>query len=53
MKGEGFGCHSFGFVQSASSADNAWKIGKGHAEIAVGILMDEGNEMPHICSPVT
>ena len=48
MKGERFSSHRAGFVQGAAGADNAWKIRKRNAVVAIGIFMDEGDVLPRM-----
>src|SRR5450756_2167774 len=48
MEGQRFRRHIAGLIQGFSGADDAGKIGKGNAVVAVGVLVDQGNILSHV-----
>ena len=48
VKRKGFLGHGAGVIQGSACGDNAGKVGKRHAKMAVGVLMDENIDIVRI-----
>lgn len=47
MKVQGFLSHGSRVIETRPRGDDARKVRKGHTEVAVGVLMDKTNLVPH------
>src|SRR4029079_11549695 len=52
-KSQGLGCHAHGFIQIASGGDDAGKVRKRNAVIAVRLLVDQGYVLSHWDAPAS